>query len=144
MGSVSFSQLSDLKSSSNFKKCSPPKQQQLAAQKEQLAAQAEQLSKQAADIHFLQKKTVSTRSVLFPFLVWFIPLLFLSFFLVFVAGLYRRDYSKVSDKPVSQFGSLGVGDGQFHGPSSVTCNSRGEIVVADEKEPFFVWVKRSR
>ena len=87
MGSVSFSQFSDLKSSSNFNICSPPKKQQLAGQKEQLAtqkeqlaAQAEQLSKQAADIQFFTKQTVSTRSVLFPFLVWFIPLLFLSFF----------------------------------------------------------------
>jgi len=33
--------------------------------------------------------------------------------------------------PVSQFGSEGEGDGQFHSPRCVACNSRGEIVIAD-------------
>jgi len=37
----------------------------------------------------------------------------------------------VSDKPASQFGSYGSSNGQFNGPWSVACNSRGEIVVAD-------------
>ena len=45
--------------------------------------------------------------------------------------MYRRDYSKVGDQPVSQFGSWGVGDGEFRDPCSVACNSRGDIVVAD-------------
>ena len=45
--------------------------------------------------------------------------------------IYRRDYSQVSDQPVSRFGSLGADDGQYNGPYSVACNSRGEIVVAD-------------
>jgi len=43
----------------------------------------------------------------------------------------RRDYSKVSDQPVRRFGSQGTSDGQFQYPSSVVCNSRGEIIVAD-------------
>jgi len=74
------------------------------------------------------------------FLCLFVSSLTLIFSFIFsgLSGIYRRDYSKVSDKPVSQFGSNGAGDGQFMCPSSVTCNSRGEIVVADEKEPFFV------
>ena len=46
-------------------------------------------------------------------------------------SVYRRDYGKVGDEPVSQFGSKGAGDGQFSDPNSVACNSRGEIVVAD-------------
>ena len=57
-----------------------------------------------------------------------------SFFFIFsgfVTGIYRRDYSKVSDQPASQFGSKGAGDGQFDVPYSVACNSRGEIIVAD-------------
>jgi len=45
--------------------------------------------------------------------------------------IYRRDYSKVNDQPVSRFGSKGARDGEFDDPSSVACNSRGEIVVAD-------------
>jgi len=45
--------------------------------------------------------------------------------------VYRRDYSQVSDEPVSQFGSQGSRVGQFKFPSSVACTSRGEIVVAD-------------
>jgi len=40
--------------------------------------------------------------------------------------IYRRDYSKVGDQPASQFGSKGSGNGQFSGPYSVACNSRGE------------------
>jgi len=47
------------------------------------------------------------------------------------AIVYRREYSKVSDIPVSQFGSGGAGDGQFSNPESVACNARGEIVVAE-------------
>ena len=43
--------------------------------------------------------------------------------------IYRRDYSKVSDQPVSRFGSKGAGNGQFSSPFSVACNSRGEIVA---------------
>jgi len=43
--------------------------------------------------------------------------------------VYRRDYSKVSDQAVSQFGSQGSGDGQFQRPYSVVCNLRGDIVV---------------
>ena len=46
--------------------------------------------------------------------------------------VYRRDYSKVSDQPASRFGSQGEGDGQFSGPESVACNSRGDIIVADQ------------
>ena len=45
--------------------------------------------------------------------------------------IYCRDYSKVGDKTTSQFGSSGAGNGQFNVPSSVACNLRGEIVVAD-------------
>ena len=45
--------------------------------------------------------------------------------------VYRREYSKVGDQPVSRFGSKGAGDGQFTNPYSVACNVRGEIVVAD-------------
>ena len=45
--------------------------------------------------------------------------------------VYSRDYSEVSDIPVSQFGSGGAGDGQFNFPSAVACNVRGEIVVAE-------------
>jgi len=45
--------------------------------------------------------------------------------------IYHRDYSQVSGQPVSRFGSPGADDGQFNGPYSVACNSRGEIVVAD-------------
>ena len=45
--------------------------------------------------------------------------------------IYHRDYKAVGDQPVRRFGSQGVGDGQFYNPYSVTCNSRGEIVVAD-------------
>ena len=44
-----------------------------------------------------------------------------------------RNYLKVSDQPISQFGSSGAGDGQFQFPCSVTCKSRGEIVVADSE-----------
>ena len=47
------------------------------------------------------------------------------------AIVYRRDYSKVGDQPVSRFGSNGAGDGQFQYPRSIACNSTGEIVVAD-------------
>ena len=39
----------------------------------------------------------------------------------------------MGDQPVSQFGSSGEGDGQFVSPTSVACNSRGEIIVADGK-----------
>ena len=56
---------------------------------------------------------------------------FFSFIFFLFAGVYRRDYSKVGDQPASQFGLRGSGDGQFDIPSSVACNSRGEIVVAD-------------
>ena len=45
--------------------------------------------------------------------------------------IYRRDYRRAGDQPVSQFGSSGEGDGQFVSPTSVACNSRGEIVVID-------------
>ena len=45
--------------------------------------------------------------------------------------MFRRDYTKVSDQPINQFGSKGSGDGQFDVPYSVACNSRGEIVVSD-------------
>jgi len=45
--------------------------------------------------------------------------------------VYRREYSKVGDRPVSQFGSKGVSDGQFGWAWSVVCNLVGEIVVAD-------------
>jgi len=39
---------------------------------------------------------------------------------------------KVGDQPVSRFGGAeGSGKGQFRGPNSVACNSRGEIVVTD-------------
>ena len=38
--------------------------------------------------------------------------------------VYRRDYSKVSDQPVSRFGSHGASDGQFNGPYSVACSER--------------------
>ena len=38
--------------------------------------------------------------------------------------VYRRDYSKVSDQPISRFGSGGAGDGQFDGPYDVACNVR--------------------
>ena len=46
--------------------------------------------------------------------------------------VYRRDYSKVGDQPVSQFGSKGEIDGQFQFPYAVACNSRGDIIVADK------------
>ena len=49
----------------------------------------------------------------------------------FITGVYRRDYAKVRDEPVGQFGSNGAGDGQFQYPFSVACDSRGVIVVAD-------------
>jgi len=45
--------------------------------------------------------------------------------------VYRRDYSQVGDQPVSRFGSDGAGDGQFQNPSSIKCNLRGDIIVAD-------------
>ena len=45
--------------------------------------------------------------------------------------VYRRDFLEVGDQPVSRFGSKGSKDGQFSNPYSVTCNVRGEIVVAD-------------
>ena len=38
--------------------------------------------------------------------------------------VYRRDYSEVSDKPASRFGSDGADDRQFNQPYSVACNSR--------------------
>jgi len=48
--------------------------------------------------------------------------------------VYHRDYSQVSDQPVSRFGSEGASDGQFHfPPSSVSCNLRGDIIVADQR-----------
>jgi len=47
--------------------------------------------------------------------------------------VYRRDYCRVRDKPASQFGSEGSDDGQFDDPSSVACNSRGEIVIVDSE-----------
>ena len=50
---------------------------------------------------------------------------------LFWNGRLRRDNSKVGDQPVSRFGSVGAGDGQFSNPWSVACNVRGEIVVAD-------------
>jgi len=43
----------------------------------------------------------------------------------------RRDYSKVGNQPANQFGSNGSSNGQFNLPTSVACNSRGEIIVAD-------------
>ena len=46
--------------------------------------------------------------------------------------VYRRDYSKVGNRPASRFGSKGAGDGQFNLPRSVACNLRGEIAVADQ------------
>ena len=45
--------------------------------------------------------------------------------------VYRRDYSRIGDKPASRFGSQGDGEGQFNFPRSVACNTRGEILVAD-------------
>ena len=45
--------------------------------------------------------------------------------------VYSRDYSEVSDIPVSQFGSGGAGDGQFSNPYSVACNVKREIIVAN-------------
>ena len=45
--------------------------------------------------------------------------------------MFRRDYSQVGNNPASQFGSQGTGEGLFNYPSSVACNLRGEIVVAD-------------
>jgi len=48
------------------------------------------------------------------------------------SAVYRRDYRKVSDRPVSRFGSNGAGGGLFQFPSSVASNSKGEIVVADD------------
>ena len=45
--------------------------------------------------------------------------------------VYRREYSKVGDQPVSRFGSKGSVDGQFSSPYSVACNARGEIVAAE-------------
>ena len=45
--------------------------------------------------------------------------------------VYRREYSKVGDQPVGQFGSWGRSDGQLSNPYSVACNLRGDIVVAD-------------
>ena len=45
--------------------------------------------------------------------------------------VFRRDYSKVADQPVSQFGRNETGDGQLFYPYAVAGNSRGEIVVAD-------------
>ena len=39
---------------------------------------------------------------------------------------FRRDYSKVGDQPASQFGSEGLGNGQFDGPYGVACNLRGD------------------
>ena len=50
---------------------------------------------------------------------------------------YSRDYSKVSDQPVHRFGSKGEGEGHFSSPSSVACNSRGEIIVADSDNRRF-------
>ena len=44
--------------------------------------------------------------------------------------VYRREYSKVGDRPASRFGSKGAGDGQFTVPHSVTCNLRGEIFLS--------------
>ena len=46
--------------------------------------------------------------------------------------VFRRDYQEVGEQPVSRFGSQGSGEGQFSGPYSVTCISKGEIVVADQ------------
>ena len=46
--------------------------------------------------------------------------------------LYRRDYNAVGTNPVLQFGSKGSGDGQFSSPFGVACNSRGDIIVADD------------
>ena len=46
--------------------------------------------------------------------------------------VYRRDYSKVGDQPISRFGSKGAGDGPFDNPYYVACNSRGEIIVAEQ------------
>jgi len=46
-------------------------------------------------------------------------------------GVFRRDYSKVSDQPITQFGSSGSGEGEFDLADSVACNLRGDIVVGD-------------
>ena len=67
------------------------------------------------------------------FLCLFVSSLTLIFSFIFsgLSVIYRRDNAKVSDKLASQFGSKGSNDGQFSDPFSVSCNSRGVIVVAD-------------
>ena len=67
--------------------------------------------------------------------------------------VYHRDYAKVADKPVLKIGKKGSENGQFRKPNSVTCTSRGDIIVADsgnhrfkclmKQEAFVeVWISR--
>ena len=127
-------------------------QQQLAIFTTQLAAQQQPFSPTSSSP--LPGPLPLSKGFLFFFLSLLLPFLlshqlFFFFCLSFtnfssLLHPFRRDYNKVGDQPASRFGSLGVGDGQFHGPYSVACNSRGEVVVEELNQRIQVFDRNGK